>query len=93
MHRKRHAYRSLTAEQREGEIHLYSFTLEDAKFAKEINRKLYAAQIEHRDFWFRYIETKTKHVFQIHAQDIVEDDLKKILFMVGLKSKSEVNKR
>lgn len=73
--------------------HILSFTLNDPVFAEKVNQDLIAAQQEHRNFYFRYIETRTKHVFQIHTKGVEETDLKKILFMVGLKSNAGVTKR
>ena len=93
--RKRHEYKPLTDEQkaeRETPSHL-SFVIEDDSFADEIDRKLQAAQWEHKNFYFRHIETRTKHIFQIDAKSVEEDDLKKILFIVGLKSGAGIKKR
>ena len=73
--------------------HILSFTLTDPVFAAKVDQDLAAAQAEHRNFYYRCIETKTKCVFQIHTKGVAEDDLKKILFMVGLKSNAGVTKR
>lgn len=95
VHRKRHEYKPMSDEQkaeRETPAHL-SFVIEDDAFAAEIDRKLQAAQWEHKNFYFRHIETMTKHIFQIDTKEVEEDDLKKILFLVGLKSSAGVRKR
>lgn len=79
-------------ERRETDAHL-SFVIEDDAFAFEIDRKLQEAQWEHRNFTFRHLQTITKHIFQIDTKDLQEEDLKKILFIVGLKSGSGVTVR
>ena len=72
---------------------ILSFEIDDPKFAATVNDKLSDAQWEHKNFYYRYIETKTKHIVQIHTKDVEEDDLKKILFLVGLKQRGRITKR
>lgn len=72
---------------------ILSFVIEDDAFAFDIDCKLQDAQNEHRNFYFRHLQTRTKHIFQIHTKEIEEDDLKKILFLVGLKQGSGITRR
>lgn len=72
---------------------IYSFVLTDKELAEKINEKLYKVQIKEKTFYYRYIETKTKHLFQIYGKLTDDPALKKVLFEVGLKSTKGVTKR
>ena len=88
MHRKRHEYRPLTDEQRADHDHqsVYSFTIQDDKFAADIDEQLFKAQVEDGTFTYKHFQTaRNGHIFKVTMHGEVTDDLKKILFKVGLK--------
>ena len=91
---KRHNYRPLSAEERtEDRYPTYSFTVKDDKFAMDIAEQLFDTQVEDRTFTYQQFETKTGHLFKVKMHGEVTEDLKKILFKVGLKLQSGITTR
>ncbi len=64
---------------------VHSFTIQDDDYAEQIDAKLFAAQVEDKNFTFKHFQTKNGHIFKVEMHGKPDEALKKILFMVGLK--------
>ena len=72
---------------------IYSFQIEDHKYALDIAERLFDAQVEDESFTYKHHQTRSGHIFQVQIFQEGSEELKKILFLVGLKLKSGITTR
>ena len=72
---------------------IYSFNIEDDKYAADIDERLFDAQVKDETFTYKHYETRHGHLFQVQIFSEGSEELKKILFMVGLKVQSGITTR
>jgi len=72
---------------------IYSFQIEDHKFAANIAEQLFDAQVEDKTFTYKHFQTRSGHIFKVEVFAEGSEELKKILFLAGLKLKSGITTR
>jgi len=83
MYRPRHHYKQAEPDPERNPVH--SFTIKDDEYAEHVDSQLFAAQVEDKNFTYKHFQTKNGHIFKIEMLGPMDEKLKKLLFMIGLK--------